>query len=44
MERDKYFAPVARIDNAWGDRNLTCTCPAPTDIADDAPTTASEDS
>ena len=30
METDKYFAPVARIDNAWGDRNLTCTCPAPT--------------
>ncbi|WP_172121118.1 aminomethyl-transferring glycine dehydrogenase [Actinomyces faecalis] len=30
MRTDKYFAPVARIDNAWGDRNLTCTCPAPT--------------
>ncbi|MDO4242702.1 MAG: aminomethyl-transferring glycine dehydrogenase [Actinomyces sp.] len=29
MERDKYFPPVARIDNAWGDRNLMCTCPAP---------------
>lgn len=29
MERDKYFAPVGRIDNAWGDRNLLCTCPAP---------------
>jgi glycine dehydrogenase len=25
---DKYWPPVGRIDNAWGDRNLTCTCPA----------------
>lgn len=32
MERDKYFPPVSRIDNAWGDRNLMCTCPAPTDV------------
>ena len=21
MERDKYFAPVSRVDNAWGDRH-----------------------
>jgi len=25
--RDKYWAPVGRIDNAYGDRNLFCTCP-----------------
>ncbi|KPP83698.1 MAG: decarboxylating glycine dehydrognase GcvP [Rhodobacteraceae bacterium HLUCCA08] len=24
---DKYWAPVGRIDNAWGDRHLVCTCP-----------------
>ncbi|MBB5750746.1 aminomethyl-transferring glycine dehydrogenase [Micrococcus sp. TA1] len=24
---DKYFAPVGRIDGAWGDRNLFCSCP-----------------
>jgi glycine dehydrogenase len=24
---DKYFPPVARIDNAFGDRNLSCSCP-----------------
>ena len=24
---DKYWAPVGRIDNAWGDRNLVCSCP-----------------
>ena len=24
---DKYWPPVGRVDNAWGDRNLICTCP-----------------
>lgn len=24
---DKYFPPVARIDEAYGDRNLICSCP-----------------
>jgi glycine dehydrogenase len=24
---DKYFPPVARIDQAYGDRNLACACP-----------------
>jgi glycine dehydrogenase len=23
----KYFPPVGRIDGAWGDRNLACSCP-----------------
>jgi glycine dehydrogenase len=23
----KYWSPVGRIDNAWGDRNLACSCP-----------------
>ncbi|MFC4140399.1 MULTISPECIES: aminomethyl-transferring glycine dehydrogenase [unclassified Microbacterium] len=23
----KYWPPVRRIDNAWGDRNLVCACP-----------------
>ncbi|MFA5607868.1 MAG: aminomethyl-transferring glycine dehydrogenase [Leucobacter sp.] len=26
---DKYFPPVDRIDGAYGDRNLICSCPAP---------------
>jgi len=26
VEDSKYFTPVARIDNAYGDRNLVCTC------------------
>ncbi|HUH53963.1 MAG TPA: aminomethyl-transferring glycine dehydrogenase [Microbacteriaceae bacterium] len=29
LRMDKYFAPVGRIDGAFGDRNLVCTCPAP---------------
>lgn len=27
MSTDKYFCPVGRIDNAHGDRNLSCSCP-----------------
>jgi glycine dehydrogenase len=23
----KYWPPVARVDNAYGDRNLVCACP-----------------
>lgn len=26
---DKYWPPVSRIDNAWGDRNLVCSCLPP---------------
>jgi glycine dehydrogenase len=26
LARDKYFSPVGRIDSAYGDRNLMCTC------------------
>jgi len=27
--RPKYWPPVRRIDSAYGDRNLICSCPAP---------------
>ena len=27
--RAKYWPPVRRIDQAWGDRNLFCSCPPP---------------
>jgi glycine dehydrogenase len=27
--RNKYWAPVRRVDNAYGDRNLVCACPPP---------------
>ncbi|MGO1509783.1 MAG: aminomethyl-transferring glycine dehydrogenase [Actinomycetaceae bacterium] len=28
-EEGKYWPPVARIDQAYGDRNLVCSCPPP---------------
>ena len=31
---DKYWSPVNRVDNAYGDRNLVCTCPPLSDYAD----------
>jgi len=27
LKRQKYWAPVGRVDNVWGDRNLSCSCP-----------------
>jgi glycine dehydrogenase len=27
LHEDKYWPPVARIDNAWGDKHLSCVCP-----------------
>ena len=27
--RSKYWVPVRRIDQAYGDRNLMCSCPPP---------------
>ncbi|WP_170433257.1 aminomethyl-transferring glycine dehydrogenase [Ruegeria arenilitoris] len=35
MGVDKYWSPVNRVDNAYGDRNLVCTCP-PMDAYQDA--------
>jgi NAD(P)-dependent dehydrogenase (short-subunit alcohol dehydrogenase family) len=26
---NKFWAPVSRIDNVFGDRNLVCSCPPP---------------
>ena len=28
LRSGKYWPPVARVDNAWGDRNLVCSCPS----------------
>jgi glycine dehydrogenase len=33
MKRSKYWAPVGRVDNVWGDRNLMCSCPPLSDYA-----------
>ncbi|SJZ39494.1 glycine dehydrogenase (decarboxylating) alpha subunit [Marinactinospora thermotolerans DSM 45154] len=29
LRLNKYWSPVGRIDQAYGDRNLVCSCPAP---------------
>ena len=34
VDPDKYWPPVARIDQAYGDRNLVCSCPPPETFAE----------
>jgi len=29
IRENKFWVPVGRVDNAWGDRNLICTCGSP---------------
>jgi glycine dehydrogenase len=33
-DADKYWPPVARIDQAYGDRHLVCSCPSPEAFAE----------
>jgi len=33
---DKYWCPVGRVDNVYGDRNLVCSCPPVSDYAEAA--------
>ena len=33
---DKYWVPVGRVDNVYGDRNLVCICPTPDEYRDEA--------
>jgi glycine dehydrogenase len=34
--QDKYWCPVGRVDNVYGDRNLICTCPSPEEYREEA--------
>jgi glycine dehydrogenase len=34
LRQHKYWPPVGRIDNAYGDRNLVCTCPPLEELAE----------
>ena len=34
LRQSKYWSPVGRVDNVWGDRNLSCSCPPLADYAD----------
>ncbi|MEO6747825.1 MAG: glycine dehydrogenase (aminomethyl-transferring), partial [Caldimonas sp.] len=33
LRAQKYWSPVGRVDNVWGDRNLFCSCPPVSDYA-----------
>jgi glycine dehydrogenase len=33
LRRAKYWAPVGRVDNVWGDRNLFCSCVPMSELA-----------
>ena len=35
FDPDKYWPPVSRVDQAYGDRNLVCSCPSPEAFAED---------
>ena len=34
LKTDRYWPPVARIDNVYGDRNLVCSCPPASEYTD----------
>lgn len=38
LRDDKYWVPVSRIDNAYGDRNVFCQCPPSSPTTDRHPT------
>ncbi len=40
VQQGKLWPAVARIDNAFGDRNLVCTCPSVQEMAVSSPTAA----
>jgi len=37
FDPDKYWPPVGRVDQAYGDRNLVCACPSPEAFAEEPP-------
>jgi glycine dehydrogenase len=36
IKHNKYWAPVGRVDNVYGDRNLVCSCPSMDEYKDEA--------
>ena len=36
LKDNKYWPPVARVDNVYGDRNLVCSCPSLKEYKDEA--------
>ena len=36
LKSNKFWPPVARVDNVYGDKNLFCTCPSMDEFKEDA--------
>ena len=36
LKTDKFWPPVARVDNVYGDKNIFCTCPSIDEFKEDA--------
>ncbi len=36
VAQDKYWCPVSRVDNVYGDKNLVCSCPTPDSYREEA--------
>ncbi|RBP62205.1 glycine dehydrogenase (decarboxylating) alpha subunit /glycine dehydrogenase (decarboxylating) beta subunit [Brevibacterium sanguinis] len=43
LRQTKYFPPVSRIDGAYGDRNLVCSCPPPEAFEENSAADENED-
>jgi glycine dehydrogenase len=39
LKRQKYWPPVGRVDNAYGDRNVMCSCVPMSAFTEDAAAT-----
>ena len=36
LKQNKFWPPVARVDNVYGDKNIFCTCPSMDEFKEDA--------
>ena len=36
IKTNKFWPPVARVDNVYGDKNIFCTCPSMDEFKEDA--------
>ena len=36
LKSNKFWPPVARVDNVYGDKNIFCTCPSMDEFKEDA--------
>ena len=36
LKENKFWPPVARVDNVYGDKNLFCSCPSMDEFKEDA--------